>query len=772
MTTPTSAPEDQWLPLQRKLYQDLPDQRPAVALHPVSGTWQPNTPYLQSQFWWGGGASQEAFSQLPAQIPTDQFLAVLTFGPVQTFLGAGQRLRDWAVASWLCHYLAAVTIYHWEQQGGFVILPLHRSSPLINWLNSGVCPDPSDRFWQAELPNVFTGIVPATDSTTAEAWLQNLQATLLEEWSRLVQAIENTVVQREREKDKAHLDGLGWRVIHRDHQHLWSVYYNYAPIEPDRLTAISDQLHQNLEGQKLGRTWAGTWWGGRTSPTAGSLSIWHPGLRPVHQGGTWGIPDDQLDQWWDNIPQHHAGLFSPEERLNSLELIKRLASVPQYIQPALQQLWGYDPPPCPWERFPDRTAVAAAWVPACLDATTWNHHLSTPSQDFQRNDYKTWGIPRIDEQAQYIHPEILERRNLKAWNPGSDANELKELQEYWDISIPRAWTTPIQWTVGWRGDGDNMGKWLSGQQYQAQKLAWENWHPSADQVNAYNLQIPPPTVPQGPRKLELPHMLDLSVLFGHWNQLLYQLVEQEHSGKVIFAGGDDFLLLGALPDAVPLTSQLHHLWSGHASPLTAPLDPPTVGWVDYNGTPYPVPGTAMTFSLGVVIAQRRIPQSLWHRNLNEAYKAAKTAGRDCVCVRVLFNSGQSLEWICPWPLWHLLMDLQLVDPQPKTTPTKSDSPAKTALNLWEKLLGYIQSTRLKQPNLSTAGTALVCLWQSVGLSLTWQQVLDSLRHSPSLRNTILKDWEWWIAWVSLRGFLARQDRDRQQWLEDFSRSNR
>jgi CRISPR-associated protein Cmr2 len=62
----------------------------------------------------------------------------------------------------------------------------------------------------------------------------------------------------------------------------------------------------------------------------------------------------------------------------------------------------------------------------------------------------------------------------------------------------------------------------------------------------------------------------------------------------------------------------------------------------------------MSFSLGVVIAQRKIPQSLWHRGLNQAYKSAKNAGRNRVCVQVIFNSGQTLEWVCPWPLWELL----------------------------------------------------------------------------------------------------------------------
>ena len=309
-----------------------------------------------------------------------------------------------------------------------------------------------------------------------------------------------------------------------------------------------------------------------------------------------------------------------------------------------------------------------------------------------------------------------------------------------------------------------MGKWLSGKQYEKQNLPWKDWHPTSDRIQSYGLNVDPPT-PQGVRKLELPHMIDLSVLFGHWNQLLYPLVEEHHAGKVIFAGGDDFLLLGPLPEAVSLTTHLHDLWSGRSSPLTTPLDPsldPSVdGWVKYEDTVYPIPGQRMTFSLGVVIAQRRIPQSLWHRNLNEAYKAAKSAGRDRVCVRVLFNSNQTLDWICPWKLWDLLMTLE--PSQGKETKQKE------ALNRWEKLLDYMEPVRVKQPDVRTVQNALELLWQSIGLNLTWQQVLDPVRHDRDLQKQTLWDWDWWIAWVSLRGFLARQERDRQHWLKKFSK---
>lgn len=721
-----------WLKRQKDLYATLPEASPVLSTHPVSGEWLVS-PHLKNQFWWGGGASEEACTQIDFdQDATLTQVGVISFGPVQSFLGSGQRLRDWAVASWLCHYLSAVLIYRWEHFGGKVLLPLHHSSPLVNWLGGSNAVD--ERFWRPELPNVFTGVFPNQDG-----WLSSCKAIINQEWGRLLEALEKAAIAY----NPRLLNGIGWRVIHADNQCLWSVYAESSPIQAECVIEDIAQLHECIESRKLGRDWQGNWWGGRTSPSAGSLSIWHPGLQPVDQGGTWGLPRDTVDDWWERAAQESKlkGLFSKSDRLNSIEMVKRLASVPDIIVPTLERLWGRTPPECPWGRFPDRTAAAAAWVPPVVEAEAWNQEVEFLNQYyFEDQPSRAWGMPSVDRQPQrFAHPRVLERRNID-----------EAQQEDWQENLSQGWESTIEWTVGWRGDGDNMGKWLSGKQYETLKLPWSKWHLNSELITQHNLGIEAPSLPTQARQVELPHMLDLSVLFSLWNELLYCLTQEHHNGKVIFAGGDDFLLLGPLTEAITLTNDLHALWTGRTSSLTQPLNPPVDGWVQYQEGIYPVPGEKMNFSLGVVIAQRRIPQSLWHRGLTEAYKAAKTQGRDRVCVRVLFNSGQSLEWICPWRLWNLLM------------PVESTRDDKTELNAWEKLLAYLESTRLQDVSIFTVGELINTLWASVGIPLTWEQVLAVGQKDFS---TELRDWSWWMNWISLKAFLARQQRERHKWLE-------
>jgi hypothetical protein len=731
-----------WLTQQQKLYpnQSLTEDTPTISIHPASGNWQ-NSQYMKSQFWWGGGATQEACNQIESANKAELTqVAVLTFGPVQTFLGGGQRLRDWAVASWLCHYLSAVLIYRWEEYGGKVLLPLHYSSDLIKWFRGSESVN-AERFWQAELPNVITGLHPEEPN-----WLENIQLVINQEWGRFLEGFEQEVIK----KYPNLLNGQGWRVIHHDHQYFWSVYAKSGQLQVGRIAEEIDSLHQYIESEKIGRKWQSTWWGGRTSPSDGCLSIWHPGLRLITQGGTWGLPDNQIKEWWEEKATEKtrlSGLFSSSDRLNSIELVKRLASVPEIIQPTLQCLWGKTPPPCPWAIFPDRTAVAAAWVTTESNASSiWNKQIQKLERDYFSDAPKKskWGMPLADQCGLFYHPRALERRNI----------EDKELVEIWETDVPKSWESTIEWTVGWRGDGDNMGKWLSGEQYKTLKLLWSQWHPTPEISAKYELGMTPVIVPaNSPRKIELPHILDLSVLFSSWNKLLYSLTEKHHHGKVIFAGGDDFLLLGPLTEAIALTSNLHRLWTGETTPLTQPLQPFVDGWVRYQDDEiYPVPGKQMNFSLGIVIAQRRIPQSLWHRGLNQAYKEAKNQGRNRVCLRVLFNSGQSLEWVCPWPLWNLLMPIE---------PITTD---QTELNRWEKLLFYLESSRLRDVSIFTVGELIETLWASVGIPLTWEQVLA---HRQEFEKEI-KDWQWWINWISLKAFLARQQRERQKWLEKIS----
>ncbi|WP_019488117.1 type III-B CRISPR-associated protein Cas10/Cmr2 [Kamptonema formosum] len=267
-----------WLIKQQGLYPRLPDATPTLSWHPVSGT-QQESPHMKSRFWWGGGASQEACEQLETGFsPELTNIAVLTFGPVQNFLGGGQKLRDWAVASWLCHYLSAVLIYRWETElNGQVLLPYHRNSELIKWLRDDAVD--AEKFWQAELPNVITGLHPSQNK-----WLEDCENIINEEWLRFVKALEQAVINHPQYRNL--FNGQGWRVIHNDCQYLWYVYAEEVKLNIESANQDIKNLHELIEKRKVSRQWKGTWWGGRSSPSDGCLSIQRQFLSPATYTGS------------------------------------------------------------------------------------------------------------------------------------------------------------------------------------------------------------------------------------------------------------------------------------------------------------------------------------------------------------------------------------------------------------------------------------------------------------------------------------------------------
>ncbi len=77
-------------------------------------------------------------------------------------------------------------------------------------------------------------------------------------------------------------------------------------------------------------------------------------------------------------------------------------------------------------------------------------------------------------------------------------------------------------------------------------------------------------------------------------------------------------------------------------------------------------------------------------------------------------------------------------------------------------MAYVESTRLQSRSPREVQAMLDTLWASLGFPLTWKQV-NSLA-TENYENE-LENWQWWLQWISLRAFLARQERERSAWIE-------
>jgi CRISPR-associated protein Cmr2 len=121
-------------------------------------------------------------------------------------------------------------------------------------------------------------------------------------------------------------------------------------------------------------------------------------------------------------------------------------------------------------------------------------------------------------------------------------------------------------------------------------------------------------------------------------------------GRVIYAGGDDFL--GVLyseqtkksekPEKVKPIEALNWLLtlSSH--------------WKDLQNNIKQELGFNFTYSVGFVWAGHQVPQRDILQHCRDAEKLAKSLGRNRVTIRVVFNSGQFVQWTCPWDYLHVL----------------------------------------------------------------------------------------------------------------------
>jgi CRISPR-associated protein Cmr2 len=193
-------------------------------------------------------------------------------------------------------------------------------------------------------------------------------------------------------------------------------------------------------------------------------------------------------------------------------------------------------------------------------------------------------------------PEIAEELGIKGLDQG-----FTEIQRKPQPAQPEKnkESIPGQWTGWFMGDGDKVGDHLkelaekenSDEEIRSFSNAMRNWGKQFD--DRFNLK----------QKL----------------------------GRVVYAGGDDFLgiIYSKNPkEPIPVFTAykwlltLNETWKKH--------------------------GEKITVSVGFVWVAGSVPQRDVLQHCREAEKVAKSLGRDRVTIRVVFNSGQYVQWTCPW----------------------------------------------------------------------------------------------------------------------------
>ncbi len=242
--------------------------------------------------------------------------------------------------------------------------------------------------------------------------------------------------------------------------------------------------------------------------------------------------------------------------------------------------------------------------------------LSPKEQTAEINNFYTQlgkiyslGEAFVDATEQLSIPELIKRlityKEIKSYlNLSSDRIP--------DVEIPQTFRNlsryeDNRWTGWFQGDGDSIGNYL-------RKLAVAGNEPK--ELNKFSHKM------------------------VNWAKDALSPSVKNHDGRVIYAGGDDFLGV---------------FFRNNPQPKLKATE--IINWFyRFHSDVWKVHGQDITVSVGFVWAAAGVPQRDVLQHCKEAEQSAKKHGRDRLALRVLFNGGNYLEWVCPWQFLEQILE--------------------------------------------------------------------------------------------------------------------
>lgn len=164
----------------------------------------------------------------------------------------------------------------------------------------------------------------------------------------------------------------------------------------------------------------------------------------------------------------------------------------------------------------------------------------------------------------------------------------------------------------------------------AERKPWTGWFcGDGDKAGDYLKQL-------SGQPNEQAEIMSFSRTMRDWGNMLQRTFR---NGRIVYAGGDDFLGVFNRTQS-ELKAQECLNWFYH-----------------FKSTVWHRPAAKpINVSVGLVWVAPGIPQREVLQQCRDAEQSAKRQGRDRLALRVLFNSGNYLEWVCPWRFLPVLQD--------------------------------------------------------------------------------------------------------------------
>ncbi|WP_199249789.1 type III-B CRISPR-associated protein Cas10/Cmr2 [[Phormidium] sp. ETS-05] len=466
---------------------------------------------------------------------------------------------------------------------------------------------------------------------------------------------------------------------------------------------VQARLGNAIQAVKNTRSWQIPTAPGERSTISGQFSAVYPQLNyeKFREGAGIAAPDMSL--FWRVMALVYPGLFNGSEKLNALELTKRMA----WVYGGVAKSLGIDlegelrkrPDRRDYEkfiRFPNLSSIASARFAADRPdlvrryLRTLSRHISEPPhfdaqarKAFFAKTLRPSHVPKTDAA---IHDRLKKRYNgvmfSSKWladdmglSDVAATTELRGLvaQAHQDCGFGD--NSPADWWVIVLADGDGMGQYVTGRKL---KL----YHAYIDKTA---VDIPPEQQAAFAELLDTrkrmgpaTHVGLNRALLDFSNRLVPYITEQRFCGKVVYSGGDDVMAVLPLADLPEFLLSLRAAWCGSRDPKDEFV---SRGGYWFPGQNFPenssighrplfTMGEGATMSMGIVVAHKSVPlptvlETLWEAEKERAKKLPGTKeipAKDGLCFRVIYGGGNVLEALMKGHLlpswWQLIQDYQ------------------------------------------------------------------------------------------------------------------
>jgi CRISPR-associated protein Cmr2 len=640
-------------------------------------------------------------------------LLAVSLGPVQDFIAAARSTSDLWAGSHLLSRLAwgAMRVICDELGPEAILFPRLRGVPLVDlwlreqcglrrelfatceWASRGTDANP---LFAASLPNRFTALVPANQARMlAERITVRVREWILEQgeaaYRRLLETAE--IVD---EPGLAGYAQLREQLAGFPEVHWAAVPWSLVETEDGRVDASSNRLAEAMQPffsrQPPGYLGTEAWrllsggaqleegWFWRPNPGVLYPAVHEllervlaaaKSVRPFSQSEQRGWRDslsgeaewlttdrDQLsfppgqrtDTLWTRVAKARPTWAKPGEHLSALNAIKRL-----WPTLFVDELKG--PLDLGVSRFVVSTHTMAL-ATSLSRAVMSNRELPSRLADAVRESRaERVALPRKLALDLAHHPdrEILTR--LPGWLEAMKESE-NESDEHTADSLLKEYLghKPEAYYGLLLMDGDRMGAWLSADpeftlphatsfhpQIRAGLQDFRG-HPGFERYAA-ELRAPSPS-----RHMAISEALNHFAL-----TLAPDVVERRHSGRVLYAGGDDLMAMLPVIDLLPAMATLRAAYSGIAPATTGLAEGEGGfarqgnGFVRFRERLMRLMGEKATASCGAVVAHHQAPLAAVLRQLRAAERRAKQeGGRDAFSLTIVKRSGGALHLTAKW----------------------------------------------------------------------------------------------------------------------------